>query len=254
MYYYIFDIKKCKKRSQIEDIKSYLNVLGISGEFTYPTGAQSVSELVDLGLSKQYSTIVGIGGDDIANTIASKLVGKKEAMGFIPLEISPELAALIGVSNWREACDVLRYRKIIEIRLGKTAAGNHFLTCASLDINNPVEVTIELKDCIIQAKVKKITIANFHPTIQKIGPDFLDIIMSSVDPRESVVLSKFASILGLSKPNVTDLSLSLFRARSMRIFTKMQIPIIAGNQIIAKTPQFIESTDESLRLITSKKT
>ena len=251
MYYYIFDIKKCKKRSQVENIKEYLSSLGISGEFTYPSAAQNIEELVHLGLSKQYTTIVAIGSDDIANSVASVMVGKKEAMGFIPLEISPELAALIGSDNWKAACDVLRFRKIREVRLGKTATGKHFLTYAKLDLKYPAEITMELKDYIVQAKVKELTISNFHPEIKKIGDDFLDIIMTSVEPDDSII-SKFSSFLGMEK-KTGDNSVSLFRARSLRLFTKSPMAITSGDGIIAKTPQFIESSDDFLRLITAKK-
>jgi len=250
MYYYIFDIKKFKKSSQVENIKNYLSVLGISGEFTYPTAAQSVEELVDLGLSKQYSTIVSIGGDEIANTIAGKLIGRKEVMGIIPLEVSPSLNQLIGTNNWKDACDVLRYRKLSEIRLGKTATGKHFMTHADLLIKYPIEVTLEFKDYIVQTKAAKLSIANFNPDIKKIGDDFLDVSIISADANNSL-MGKFSSILGLKKED-NQLSYSLIRARSLRIFTKTQLPLMVGESTIAKSPQFVESTDECLRLITAK--
>lgn len=251
MYYYIFDIKKCKKRSQVEAIKDYLGGLGISGEFAVPSAAQSVAELVDLGLSKQYSTIVGIGSDSIANEMASKLAGRKEAMGFIPLEVSPELASLIGTDNWKDACDILRFRKITEIRLGKTASGQYFLTYLNLGINGPVEITMELKDCIVSAKVKNFVVANYYPAVKKLAPDYLDILMTSVDPKGPGFLGKISTLINGEKHS--ELSTSLFHARSLRIFSKNQVPIMSHNTQIAKTPQLIESSDELLRLITAKK-
>jgi len=252
MYYYIFDIKKCKKRSQVENIKSYLSSLGISGEYTYPSSAQSVQELVDLGLSKQYSTIVVIGSDEIANIVAGKLVGKKEAMGIIPLEASEELYSIIGAGSWQEACEILRYRKINEFRLGMTATQNSFLTRARLAINTPTDITLELKDYMVQAKAKELIINNYNPRIKKLGKDFLDIEIISVEETEHQgIISKLGSWFGQKLPKKTGYT--LIRARSMRIFTKNQIPIVNGDAVIAKTPQFIESTDESLRLITAKK-
>lgn len=250
MYYYIFDLKKCRKRTQVENIKSYLSVLGISGEFTYPTAAQNVDELVELGLSKQYTTIVAIGDDEIANAVAGKLVGKKEAMGFIPLEASSELSTLIGTSSWKDACDIIRYRKIEEIKLGKTASGNHFLTNAFLDIQFPTEITLEFKDYMIHAKVRNLVIANFDPQIKKISADHLDVVFSSVEPNCSF-LNKMSSLL--KSKNDDSATQSLIRAKSLRIFTKTPISIASGKHTIAKTPQFIESTDETLRLIAAKK-
>jgi len=250
MYYYIFDIKKFAKSSQVENLKNYLGGLGISGEFTYPTPAQNVEELVDLGLSKQYTTIVAIGGDELANIVAGKLVGRKEAMGFIPIDASPSLCQLIGSNSWKEACDILRFRKLNEIRIGKTASQKYFLTHVDLQIKNPTEITLELKDFIIQTTATSLMISNFNPSIKKIGDDFLDIVMTSTHPTSSI-LSKINIFRG--KKREDELANSLLRARSLRIFTKNQIPISASNYTLAKSPQLIESTDEYLRLITTKK-
>lgn len=252
MYYYIFDIKKCKKRSQVENIKNYLGILGISGEFTYPSAAQSVKELVDLGLSKQYTTIVAIGDDEIANSVASVLVGRQEAMGFIPLEASPDLTTLIGTNDWKVACEILRYRKINEINLGKTANGECFLTSINLNTNNPVEVTLEFKDYILQTMTKDLTISNFNPGVKKLASDHLDIVIRSIDPKDATFSAKIASFFGGGKKE-SDVNMTLIHARSLRIFTKTQTALTCRDTIIAKTPQLIESTDQTLRIITAKK-
>jgi len=249
MYYYIFDIRKCKKRAQVEDIKNYLLSLGISGEYTYPSSAQTIDELIDVGLSKQFNTIVGIGGDEIANAIAGKLCGRTEAMGIIPLEVSPDLSALIGAKNWREGCENLRFRKIQEIRIGKTANNHAFITNVNLDIKSPLEVTIEFKDFLVQAKVANLTISNFSLDLPKLNENFLDITMSSINPKESL-LHSIGSMLGLKNENK---GLSLIRARSLRIFTKYQTPLLCGEYSIAKTPQLLEISDEKIRLIIARK-
>jgi hypothetical protein len=248
MYYYIFDLKKCKKRSLVADIKSYLSFLGISGEFTYPSTAYTTKELVELGLSKKYNTIVGVGGDEIANDISSVLCGRNEAMGVIPLEASDDLASLLGTHVWKEACDNLRYRRIMEMKVGRTANGGAFLTTLNLDLRSPTAVTMEFKDYIVQAKVKELVISNFHRNQKKISPDYLDIIFESVADHSSVSL--FRSLLGFS--NQTSDS-SLFRARSLRLFASSQIPLMSNGHLVAKTPQLIETSDDNLRLIVGKK-
>jgi len=227
-------------------------MLGISGEFTYPTAAQTVKELVNLGLSKQYTTIVAIGDDDIANSVATLLVGRGEAMGYIPLEASSEISSLIGTTDWKTACDILRYRKINEIQLGKTANGTCFLTSISLDVRSPIEVTLEFKDFIIQTLTRELTISNFNPKIKKIANDHLDVVLRGVNIKELGFLSKISTFLG-GKTDDSELSYTLLHARSLRIFTKSQVPLIFNNTTIAKTPQLIESTDSVLRLITAKK-
>lgn len=250
MYYYIFDIKRFKKNSAIQEIRNYLSVLGISGEFTYPSAAYTTEELVQLGLSKKYNTIVVIGGDEIANKVSGILCGSDAAMGVIPLESSEDLKALVGAKTWKEACDNLRFRKISEIKIGKTANGAGFLTTLLLALKHPTEITVEFKDYMAQAKVKNFLISNFSTKITKLGPDFLDIVFQSIGKTEST-LSRLSEILGILKE--TDKSYSMLRARSMRLFTNSQIPLVSGKDIIAKTPQLIESSDENLRLIVGKK-
>lgn len=250
MYYYIFDIKKCKKRSVVSDIKNYLSFLGISGEFTYPSSAYSVAELVSLGLSKKYNTIVGIGDDGIANQIAANLCGKSEAMGLIPIDTTEVLTNLIGTKNWKEAADNLRYRKITEMKIGLIANGGAFLTEVEINAKNPVEVTLEFKDFLLQAKVRDLKISNYNPSIKKISPDHLDITFHSVGLQNPPLFSRLASMFG-NHPDETDFS--IFRARSLRVFTSSQIPIFSGTYQIAKTPQLIESSDDNLRLIIGRK-
>jgi hypothetical protein len=210
-----------------------------------------VEELVILGLSKQYSTIVSVGGDELANSIATKLVGSKIAMGIIPCNASPALQKLVGTGDWKVACEVLRYRKISEIKIGRTASNKCFLTYVELDIKSPVEITLEFKDYMVQTKALSLIIANYYPDIKKIASDHLDIMIESASSGDSA-MTKFASFLGFGKKD-TKIYQSLFRARSLRIFTKSQIPILANGITLAKSPQLIESTDENLRLITAKK-
>jgi|GEM_PF-625262 len=251
MYFYIFDIKKCRKKSQVEDIKNYLSMLGISGEFTYPTAALTCEELVDLGLNKKYSTIIAIGGDEIANQIAGKLCGRPEVMGVVPLEATEHLTNLIGTNDWREACDNLRFRKISEIHIGKTGNGKTFLTNAILDLSNPMELTIEFKDFIISGLFKNLIISNFHNQINKRAPNYLDIVAESEEIEHNGFLSMFSGLF--KTKSSSQKSLSLFHARSLRIFAKKSITIKAGEESITKTPEYIESTDQKVRIITAKK-
>ena len=250
MYYYIFDIKKCKKRSQVEQIKDYLGELGISGEFTYPTSAQTAEELTELGLKKKYSTIVAVGGDDIINSVANVMTGRDEAMGAIPLLASNTLSGMLGVRNWREAAESLRFRKISQINIGKTGNNKHFLTYATLGINSPVEVTIEFKDFYLQSFVKNLIISNHHPEIKKLHNDYLDIALQGI-PKLSV-LDKFKALVKTQNSNGKDIS--LLRARSLRVFTKTPTPILLENKIICKTPQLLETSDKMLKIIVARKT
>lgn len=252
MYYYIFDIKRCKKRAFIESIKSTILELGISGEYNYISPAQSAEELVEIGLRRGYSTIVAVGSDDLVNSVANRMVGRKEVLGVIPLEISPALGLLLGVDNWREGCESLRFRRIKEMFIGRMANGAHFLTSARLDAPHPVELTIEFKNYIVQVLAKNFMVANLYPGIKKIGADYLDVVIESEPEISHTLLDRIKSVFA-AKTFSDSRAMSLIHARSMRLFTKRPIAIIAGDKTIARTPQLIESSDGQIRLIVSRK-
>ena len=252
MYYYIFDIKRCKKRATIEAIKSALLELGISGEYNYISNAAPAEKLVELGLSRGYSTIVGVGSDDLINSVANRMVGRKEAMGVIPLEISKPMSSLLGFDSWREACEVLRFRRIKEMYIGRTANGEHFLTEVHIDAGRAVDLTIEFKNYIVQVLAKNFMVSNYYPGIKKIGQDYLNVVIESQPRISSSFVNQFKSIFGTKVASEAK-AISTISARSMRIFTKKPVSIIAGDKMIAKTPQLIESSDEMLRLIVSRK-
>ena len=249
MYYYIFDIKRCRKKTQVDAIKSYLTNLGISGEYAYITPNQSAESLAESGINKGYNTIVAVGSDDLANAVANVLIGRKEVLGILPLSASEELKELIGSQDWQPAAEALRFRRIKEMHAGRIANGRHFLTSIYLDTLSPLEVTIEFKDYLLQVYTKNLLISNYHPDIKKRFNDHLDVVTESETKKRSGLLAKFG--IGASKDAVEN-NISFIRAKSLRLFTKKPTPLVSGDKIIAKTPQYIEVSDERVRTIVAK--
>ena len=95
MYYYIFDVRKCKNRRQIETIKDKLTELGISGEFVVPDRIRPARDLAEQGVFKGYSTIVAIGSDDLIDEVASIMLSKQQVFGVIPLGASENIHKII---------------------------------------------------------------------------------------------------------------------------------------------------------------
>lgn len=251
MYYYIFDVKRCRKKSQIDLIKNQLTSFGISGEFSYIAPNQSAEALTESALSKGYNTIVAVGSDDLVNSVANALVGRKEVLGILPLSASDELCSLIGCRDWQDAAEVLRFRRIKDINIGKIANGKHFLTTLYLDITSPMEVTVEFKSFLLQSRVKNLMISNYHPEIQKKFSDHLDIVIESVKNTPSGLFNRLNRLIK-SSPEKKGENITFTRAKSVRVFTKTPCPLVSGDKIIAKTPQLIESSDETIRIIVAK--
>ena len=250
MYYYIFDIKRCRKRTQVDAIKNHLTNLGIAGEYAYITPNQTAESLAESGINKGYNTIIAVGSDDLVNAVSNVLIGRKEVLGVLPLMASDELRDLIGSNDWQSAAEALRFRRIKEMHLGSIANGRHFLTSIYLDTVNALEATVEFKDFLLQVHTKNLLISNYHPDIEKLHDDHLDVVIES----ESVARGGLLARLGLkgAAQNSNGDNITFIRTRSLRVFAKKPTPLISGDKIIAKTPQYIESTDELLRVIVSK--
>ncbi len=251
MYYYIFDVKRCRKKSQIDLIKNQLSSFGISGEYTYIAPNQSAEALTENALSKGYNTIVAVGSDDLINSVANVLIGRKEVLGILPLSASDELCSLIGCKDWQDAAEILRFRRIKDINIGKVANGKHFLTTLYLDTTSPVEITVEFKDFILQSYVKNLMISNYHPEIQKKYSDYLDVVIESIKNQPSGLLNRLNRFIKPAAENKGD-NITFIRAKSIRIFTKTPSPFVSGDKIIAKTPQLVESSEETVRIIVAK--
>lgn len=251
MYYYIFDIKRLRKKGQIDLIKNQLTSLGISGEYAYIAPNQSAEMLAENALNKGYTTIIAAGSDDLINSVANVLVGRREVLGVLPLSASDELTSLIGCKDWQSAIEVLRFRRIKEMHLGRISGSKYFITNLYLDISSPIEVTIEFKDFILQAWAKNLIVSNYHPEIQKKFVDYLDVAMESIKQKPTGIFKRISSIIRPSEQNLSD-NISFVRAKSLRVFTKTAIPLVAGDKIIAKTPQLIESSEDKIRIIVAK--
>ncbi|MCX6810593.1 MAG: diacylglycerol kinase family protein [Candidatus Berkelbacteria bacterium] len=251
MYYYIFDVRKCKNRRQIEMIKDHLSDLGISGEFAVPDRIRPARELAEQGIFKGYSTIVAIGADDLIGEVASVMLSKQQVLGVIPLGASDNIYKIIEANTWEEAAENLRFRKVTDTRVGIINEQHVFFSYCELAIDHPTSVTIEFEDFVLQAKAKELFIANQFPNFVRRFPDKLDVIMKSVDPKSTTIWGRFKKAIGASGI-VRDIDLTLIRTDGLRLFSPRQLQIKVDGRIAAKTPATFGISQKTIRLITKK--
>ena len=251
MYYYIFDVRKCKNRRQIEAIKDRLSALGISGEFVIPDKIRPARDLTEQGIFKGYSTIVAIGADDLIDEIAAVMLDRQQAFGIIPLGASENIYKIIGATSWEQAAENLRYRRIIESRVGILNEQNVFFSFCQVDFDRPTSVTVEFENFLLQAKARELYIANRFPGLPKKDPEKLDVIMRSVEPEANTLWGKLRNLFHKAQiPQ--DLDVSLVRSDGVRIFSPRQLPIILDGRVFAKTPATFGISQKFIRLITRK--
>ncbi len=251
MYYYIFDVRQCKNRRQIEAIKDRLSDLGISGEFVIPDKIRPAHDLAEQGIFKGYSTIVAIGSDNLIDEIAAVMLDKQQAFGIIPLGASENIYKIIGAATWEEAAESLRYRKITESRVGILNEQNVFFSYCEIEFDKPTSVTVEFEDYLLQAKARELYIANRFPELKKKDPEKLDVIMKSVDPGSDTLWGKIRNLIS-GTHIVKDLDVTLVRSNGLRIFSPRQLPILVDGRIFAKTPATFGVSQKTIRLITKR--
>lgn len=115
MYYYLFDQRSTKAISskQLDQIKSWIKTSPIAGQQFDLASPQLLSEKSkQLATNKKAATVVVI-GDDLSLDLAISGVQASKTpatIGFIPTVIS-QSSALLGLTDWRQACKVLQQRK-----------------------------------------------------------------------------------------------------------------------------------------------
>lgn len=251
MYYYIFDVRKCKNRRQIEIIKDYLSELGISGEFVIPDRIRPAKDLAEQGVFKGYSTIVAIGSDDLVDEVAAVMLSKQQAFGILPLKASDNIMKTIGVNSWEEAATSLRYRKVTDTRVGILNEQHVFFSYCEIDLERPATVTLEFENFIAQAKARELYISNNMPGFKKKDPLKLDVIMRSVDPKSTTLWGKLKRIVGTT-PGIKEKDLTLVQTDGLRLFSPRQLSIMVDGRAYAKTPATFGISQKTIRLITKK--
>ena len=133
MYYYILEQPQSKNLESLQNkIITQIEDKQIMGEAVKSNPVQKPEELAEIGLSKGYNTIVGIGTDSLINKIAPLVSKKGAVLGIVPTEENSSFFELIGCRNWQEACDILPKRKTSCIDLGVLGKSNIFLTYIKL--------------------------------------------------------------------------------------------------------------------------
>ena len=125
------------KASWQEKVKDTLGDLGIAGETVFPSPARTIEELASLGILKGYSTIVAVGSEKIVNKIVTALINQKSnkdtVLGVIPEDYTSKIAKRIGVSDYKEACQALKYRKLETVDACCIEPNKYFMTEAVID-------------------------------------------------------------------------------------------------------------------------
>ncbi len=152
MYYYIVDPPEGVQTAKVaQRLQELVTPMGISGEISIANPARSADELAYMGIDKGYTTIIAVGGEELANTIATILLNEsreKVAFGIIPLNAGSLIPQMIGVANndLRSAAEVIKKRHLELVDLVQIASKRYMFTEAVIIAPRRLKITIETDD------------------------------------------------------------------------------------------------------------
>ncbi len=243
MYYYIFESpKNSSERTYYERIRDIAREFSIAGEVTQSSPARSADELTQMGINKNYSTIVAIGSDEHVNKVASQIVLSNPpfplAMGIISTDSKSMLHERWGFKKPEDACETLKYRKLERFDVGLIEPDRYFLTSAKIECSKPSRITLEVDRWKAEAIIDRIEISGN-----------LYILLERFLKEGSGLKAAFNWLVG--KESIAA-DRSVFKAKIIRLSSQHPLPVMIGNEVVAKTPINIYRKLNALNIITKR--
>lgn len=227
-----------------EKIKNTLGDLGIAGETVTPTPARTIEELTHLGIIKGYSTIVAVGSEKLVNTVATTIIDHKDAtdvvLGVVPEDSSSLIAKKINVTDEKNACQALKFRKLNTFDVALIEPNHYFITETVID--SPKNSQAYLSTPEIKALV------SFNKIVIRPG---LEIEVH--DNSEGGKSGHFFKWLLGSKKEEKNIYFSYFQAKKMKLEAINTIlSAKVENEVIAKTPIVCKTCPKALKIIVAR--
>ncbi len=242
MYYYIVDppggVGAVKIAQRLQEL---ITPMGISGEVAVANPARSAEELAYMGIDKGYTTIVAVGGEELANTITSILLNEsreKIAFGVIPINAGPLLSAMIGVANndIRGGVETIKQRHLDLADVVQIGTKRFMITEAYIVSPRTIKITLDI-DQTLKAETEANSVHISH-----------DLVMTfQVEQSQSLINKIFG---GKHADNLT----SQFHGKQIRVIAHEPLGVMIAGQVIAKTPTTFTKIPGALKLITARAT
>jgi diacylglycerol kinase family enzyme len=264
MYYFVFEQPANNQTSRLHDhIRLLLEDLKISKEVVKANPVQSPEELTREGLAKRHNTVVVVGSDHTINRVAS-VVGPNETtvLGIVPTSPESTFKGLLGIKNWQEACEILPGRRLINANMTQIGESYHFLTHVRILPGQTKEAyqrkkaqfKIDLGTYDVAVKTDEIVVANALIDIESgqiikntIEDGKIDICIPARSHKTRTLFGLFGS-----ETSIDAKTLSLFHETKVKIESEQAVAVLAGNDIVAKTPVTFHVSDHLLKIIIKK--
>lgn len=243
MYYYLQEnTSNWNERKLQEKLKKLVGQFGIAGESVSPSPARTIDELVTIGLEKNYSTFVGVGGDLFLNKVASSLInqrggfgGERVVLGLVPTNFQGDIAVWLGYRSIEDAAAALKSRKVAAVDVPVIEPSKYFIAPLRIKGSTVFSVKLATTGYTIDTQAASLSIDR----------NLRVVISGTPDPNQLINRLKHF-FTGKQTENAAD---SQLRSNQLRIETLDTIPVYLHSEMIAKTPISLKIVPQALNLI-----
>ncbi|MEA1909475.1 MAG: diacylglycerol kinase family protein [Patescibacteria group bacterium] len=214
----------------------------------------NVEDLLEQNLKKNTTAVIAVGGNGTVNTIIDALADyDKLPLGIIPLSKNNHLADSLGITNWKQGIKLLGEHGIDTLRLGKI--GEKYFTGM---------LQVSPKRAVIQnILTKQNWLMNFLGTNSQNIPKEDQLVGCSLEIDKDIktqiqassieiqFIDEFNKKMRIKTTTISSKSpiTSIFHANKININSSLSMPVIAGNDVVAKTPVEIEAISQTLPIL-----
>ncbi len=254
MYTYVYDSFVTDKRHErmLSRVETRLTDLGISGRIERLTMFKNIDEIVADAAEQGCETIVAVGNDETIGRLIDAVGGHEMAFGVIPIGEGPHtIAALLGVEEGYEACNVLSRRVLHAVDLGRIN-DHYFLssvriprTRAAISCNGQYSV-IPTEDNEVQVcNLAQVSLtASGEPTISSPRDGYLETIFQPT-PRRGFFSNFFRKPEAPPAPTIVPV-------RTLSVRHTQPVTVIRDGQRLSSSILDIEILPNRLKVITGK--
>lgn len=244
---FVTDKKNEKLLSRIE---TRLTDLGISGRIERLTMFKDIHEIVADAAGQGSETIVAVGNDETVGRLIDAVGEFDMAFGVIPVGDGPHgIAAMLGVEEGVEACNILSRRVLQTVDLGRI--NDHYFLSSVRIPRTRAAISCNGTYSVIPTEDNEIQVCNLAPvaaaggtTFSSPRDGFLETVFQPA-PRRGLFSNFFRAAEPASAPTVVPV-------RTLRVKHHQPVTVIRDGQRLSSTVLDIQILPNRLKVITGK--
>ena len=243
MYYYVLEGQSARKGQRFrERLTDLATDVGIAGEMVVQSSLKSVSDLLDVGIRKGYTTMVAVGSDAHISRVITALMQRKPTdrpvLGTVPTDKTSSIGLMLGIPSLRHALQALKLRHLAYATLAEIDPRKFLLTSASIVARRAVSFEVTVDAARLEVMATRVTVT---------GDGHVEIHNRHA---EGTMLTR--GVTWLIGATLEARATSLLQGRRIRVSTNPPLPLTYEHETLAKTPVVLEIRRRALKIVIAR--